>query len=151
MPPMTPAPLHTALLVVHVASAAYWFGLTAGVPRRVRTALDAQDATPIAALLARDRVGAVLAPVVGWGTGLALVFAAGGFRAVAPRYHAALALGLAWIAVGTALARLLRKVATADRLDAATRSRLRARVGATTGVGHLLWVVLLTTMVYRGR
>ncbi len=143
--------LHWILLVLHIASAAYWFGLVAGVPRRVRafTEADAACAPAVARALARDVAGARYGALAAYVLGLGLVFSAGGFAVLHPRYHAALGLGLLWVAVSWLLARALARLLQGET-TAANRARMRGRAAALAGVGHLLWVTQLALMTYRG-
>ncbi len=146
-----PSPLvFTLLLVIHVGSAARWFGLAAGLPRRVRAALAIEDPEVRANLLSRDALDSGIAATVAWVTGLLLVFAAGGFAVVAPRFHAALAVGLLWVAHGWLLGRVVARLVERPPTDEAGRRRSRVRIGALVGIGHLLWTILLVLMVYRG-
>ena len=69
---------------------------------------------------------------------------------MAPRIHTALALGLVWMILGWAIGRVVGGIVAHPPADEAGRRRVRARVGALVGAGHLLWVTLLVLMVYRG-
>ena len=85
-------------------------------------------------------------------TGLALVFGAGGFAGVHPRIHAAMGLAVLWIGVGSALARpaALTVLAAVDRGQVADGARAAVRrLGMATGIGHLLFLVMLTLMLWR--
>ncbi len=150
MPPV----LTQILLVLHVAAAAYWFGAAAGLPRRYRGLLEQvpTEAGKLTGGMRRELLFFGLAPLVVFVTGLLLVLGAGGFAGVSPRIHAAMGLAVLWIGVGSALGRpaALRVLADVDRgqVDDGTRGAVR-RLGMATGIGHLLFLVMLTLMLWR--
>lgn len=118
-------PAYVALKIVHILSMAVWFGGGAGVIADLRRTLPLGP-NHWEAARARTNDGArrtIAAGVSTLLTGLALVFAAGGFRHVSPRIHLGLALTLCTFVTGAAVVQpawmQLSKVplpASADRL-----------------------------------
>ena len=148
--------LRIVLLVVHIASAAMIFAAPMGTTGSLRRALSSgndevlRSAAKDAAL--RGRLGGMgaLSTLV---TGLILIFVMGGFGAVRPQIHAALALMLAAIAfhvtfLRPALLRFGAAVSTSPP-DRAVCENVIKRLAMGTGIGHLMWVVILVLMLHR--
>ena len=147
--------LHTLFVVLHITTAAAWFGLGLRLAGKARTVLSLDGSA--AAALANDTRSTVK-----WMNGfivLTLVFAyasffyEGGFAGYPPQYHAALTLMLVLVGVQFLLIRPgWNSLADAveDGADAAGKAAdsARKKVAIGTGIGHLLWVVLLVLMYF---
>ncbi|PEN06580.1 hypothetical protein CRI93_09890 [Longimonas halophila] len=147
--------LKTVLVVLHIVTASAWFGLGLRLASKARTVLSLDG--PAAAALAEDARSTVK-----WMSGfivLTMVFAyanfflSGGFAAYGPQFHAALTLMLVLVGVQffmirpgwNTLADLVGN-GTAPTSDAADGARKKVAIG--TGIGHLLWMVLLVLMYF---
>jgi uncharacterized membrane protein len=149
------AVLFQILLVAHVMSAMLWFGGSTFAPRRVREALDSERTEARRHMIALTRQGWVLGMaatlVVVTGVGLALSVP-GGFAVLPPRYHAALALSLVWLAIALFAVRT-----TGERIEAIVHSdaaldparALAKRFGMLSGIQHLLFTSVLVLMLWR--
>lgn len=144
--------LYRAILLLHIAAMAVWFGGGLSLAGDVRKTL--ARGKPHTDLLGGrvDRVLSIatIASVGTIATGLALFFARGGFKAMPPRYHASLGLSLA--ALGLLMFGIKPLAAQIDRaLVAGEGKELRAfsaRLAMLTGIDHLLKLVVLVLMVF---
>ncbi len=141
------------LRFLHLLAVATWFGGTLTTAGDVRRTL-ARGAPHTEALA--ERVGRQLAIGRAAGfltaaTGIGLILAFGGFRAVSPRIHAGLALTLVLVTLeSTVLVGVYRGLAedlAGGRLDDA-RARAK-KFAALTGVSHLLRTIVFALMVFR--
>jgi hypothetical protein len=147
--------LHVICIVLHVATAAGWFGLALRVTGQSRAVAAAVPAVGVA--MAEDGARAVrmmtLLLVLTLVFALGALFAGGGFEVYGWPYHASLGLLLALIAVQVlliargwrALARAVGQEGGASPADAAAA---RARIASGVGMGHLLWFALLVLMFW---
>jgi hypothetical protein len=144
--------LYLALRFVHIAAMAAWFAPVLFVAGDARRSIEAGDLAGLRGRLARSgpiAAGAGLVTVV---TGIALIFAMGGFGAVPVTIHVGLTLGLVMWLLGA-----LGIGGTARRIDAAIAAGagkeqllpLARRLGMLAGIFHLLWAVTLGLMVFR--
>ena len=138
------------LVVLHIITAAAWFGLGLRLAGQARSVLNAECNAQEA--LAEDRAQSLW--LVHMLIVLTLVFsigafiAGGHFVAYGPQYHSAvtlivfLTIDQLWIIRGgwSALQTAVADGAT-DALESA-----KTRVAIGTGVGHLIWLVLLGLM-----
>lgn len=145
------------LVVLHIITAAAWFGLglrVAGRARRV-TELDGEGAAALAAD-GQSSVWQMSVFVV-----LTLIFslsafvAGGHFAAYGPVYHTSITLIVlltldqffvirpGWTALQTA-------VTGGGGIDADAAESARKKVAIGTGVGHLLWLIMLVLMLWNG-
>lgn len=144
--------LKWTLVILHIITAAAWFGLGLRLAGQARTVLektgDAQRA------LADDgqqsvrlmNIFIVLTLVFSIGA-----FVAGGhFAAYGPVYHTALLLIVVLTLVQLVVVRpgwaTLQAEVNADDIDTEALDSAKSRVAIGTGVGHLLWLVLLVLM-----
>jgi hypothetical protein len=140
------------LKLAHILFIATWFGAGLTYASDVRRTLE--KGPPHTHLLAA-RVGKSMAILAGSGamaiaTGLVLVFSLGGFASIPPRIHAGLGLTLILFAVQAAVlrptwGRIASLLDTPSGLDEARK--LAGRLGMLSGIGHLLWLVVLALMV----
>jgi hypothetical protein len=141
-----------ALKVIHVLCMAVWLAGGLGAPADVRRTL-ALGREHVAQLVARldyttrIQIPFAIATVL---SGLALVFAVGGFAHVPHRIHLGLALAISIFAVGggvvnPALVRLKRSL---DRdLSAGEQTAIARRIGAGILVEHALKLAIVILMV----
>ena len=83
---------------------------------------------------------------------LGLIFSVGGFKVVHPRIHSSLGIGLLWIGVGAGFVRpnAMAIVEAAEKgEDLGALAGRAKKVAAGTGIGHLLFLVMLTLMLWR--
>ncbi|MDX1530481.1 MAG: hypothetical protein R3362_03055 [Rhodothermales bacterium] len=137
-------------VILHVITAAAWFGLGLPLARRARATADVEPVA--AAALAADggrtvrlmSVFAILTLVFS----LAAFFLGGGFGAYGPQYHTSLLLILAFVGVqlfliGRGWSGLQAAVAAGGDAEAA-----RKKVAMGVGIGHTLWLALLVLMFW---
>lgn len=140
-------------LILHIAFAAVWFGAgirLAGQIRKV-TALEGTNAHPMVRDIDQTR------KVILWAVGgtllfsLAAFFTYGGFEVYGPRFHASLGLILVMALLEVALIQRTWRAVRAMLLGEASgdASSKSGRVAMFVGINHLLWVVVLTLMVWR--
>jgi hypothetical protein len=136
--------LYYGLRIVHILAMAVWFAAPLLITSDVRRSL----------ALGRDHVGPMVTRVdravtvsMGFGvltivTGVVLIFQLGGFKAVHPRIHTSLLLGL--VALAVELMALKPAISGLSAADAKP-----GKIGMLAGIGHLLKVVILILMVLR--
>lgn len=137
--------LKTIFVLLHIITAAAWFGLALSITRRARVVA---AGGPGAAALAEE--GARIVKLLGVFSVLTLVFAfvafsvgiaAGGSGTYGWPYHTALLLILALIGVQFGIIR--PAWAALGRGEAAA-----GRVAMGVGIGHTLWLVILVLMFW---
>ncbi|MBX7100409.1 MAG: hypothetical protein K1X89_22010 [Myxococcaceae bacterium] len=147
--------LYLSLKLVHFVFMGTWFGSSVFALRDIKSALAAGPAH-FSLLRGRMLVVGRLAMLSGALTllsGVGLIFALGGFAAVPKAIHVGLLTGLATAIVGGAgVGRTWQAID--QRLeaggDAAAVAPLVKRIAMLSGIFHLLWVVSLVLMVFRG-
>ena len=133
--------LKIVFVLLHVLTAAAYFGLSLGLPNWAR-ALATGARADVAAQggrTIRSMTGALVATLV---FALAAFLIGGGFGFYGPTYHAS--LGLILLLAGVHFAMIVpawNRLAAGD--DAA-----RGRLGMATGLVHTLWLVLLVLMFW---
>ena len=141
---------HT-LVVLHIITAAAWFGLGLRLAGRART-VTSLDASAALALAKDGRRSVYLMNIF---IGLTIVFSyaaffiGGGFAAYHPAYHASLTLIIVlalvqFLVIWPGWKNLLGGLQNGE--GAIDSSRKRVAIG--TGVGHLLWLVILLLMFW---
>ena len=146
--------LYALFLLLHVITAAAWFGLALRVVRQARTALAAERSA--GAVLAADghQVVRLLGVLLGLTLAFALgvLFAGGGFSAYGPQYHVSLTLLVLMLAAHFVLvAPAWRQVQAAVEQGAgagADASAARTRLSIGVGASHLFWLVILVLMFW---
>ncbi len=139
---------HTTLVLLHILTAAAWFGLGLRVAAPLRLLAPGLQGAPADAIIAG---GAGTARLMTIFAALTAIFAAGafftggGFARYGPAYHASILLILVLLGVQILLIQKPWSALAAGVTDAASA---RKRIAAGTGVGHLLWVVLLFLMFW---
>ncbi len=140
-------------VLLHVITAAAWFGIGLRLSAQARAAAGASGGA--AETLAADAQRSVslmnIFIVFTLLFGLGAFFTGGGFGVYGPVYHTSLLLivvlvGLQFFVIRTGWERL-RDALASERSPEAESARKRVAIG--TGVGHLLWLVLLVLMFWR--
>lgn len=142
------------LVLLHIITAAAWFGLGLRVAGRARKV--AEIGGEGAAALATDgqssvrqmSIFMVLTLVFSLGA-----FAAGGhFAAYGPLYHSSVTLIVLLTLDQLFVIRpgwnALRTAVTGGGIDADAAASARKKVAIGTGVGHLLWLIILVLMLW---
>ncbi|MBI2391390.1 MAG: hypothetical protein HYV09_17500 [Deltaproteobacteria bacterium] len=145
--------MHLALRLVHLLSTAVWFASTLTTAGDVRRSVD-RGGPHCPAMLDRVRRSLVLSSVAGLfviASGLGLVFAAGGFKAVPVRIHIGFALSLVALSIEAGVLNgAFRSMGDALAEGRADEARGGARrFAAFNGVLHLLRTVTFVLMVWR--
>lgn len=147
--------LHSILVVLHIITAAAWFGLGLRLAGRARTVINLEGEG--GAALAADGQASVrqmnIFVVLTLLFSLGAFVAGGHFAAYGPVYHTSVTLIVlltldqlfvirpGWNALQTA-------VAGNGSIDAEAVEAARKKVAIGTGVGHLLWLVMLVLMLW---
>jgi hypothetical protein len=141
------------LKILHVAAASVWIGAGLTTSRDVRHTLSL-GRPHLDELMPRLRATAQLmnrSALVTVLSGLAIIFAVGGFARVPHRIHVGLALTLLAIAAGRFLIRpVIGEIARALKapVPPAEAARLTARFRMGIGVEHALRLAVLVLMMY---
>jgi len=142
------------LKILHIAAASIWMGGGLNAPRDIRRTLPLGQ-PHVSELMPRLRAIAQLMNVSALATlasGLALVFAVGGFARVPHRIHLGLALTLLAFAAGRYLIRpVLGEIARAIKappVEPAKIDHIMVRFRMVNGVEHALRLAVLILMVY---
>ncbi len=146
--------LKTILVILHIVTAAAWFGIGLRIvaPARLLPALDAAAARQVAGEGLQAARLMSLFIVLTFLFGLGAFFAGGGFTAYGPAYHTSLLLILVLTGVQLGLVhRAWTRISAAvsgggSTAEAVTRGR--KRLGMGMGIGHLLWFVILCLMFW---
>lgn len=138
-------------LVLHILSAALWFGAGIRQTGQIRTAVDVGGEAGSVLAGEIDRIRRIVLFAMG-GTlvfSVTALFLLGGFAAYGPRFHISLGLVLVMALVETGLIqpawRRLRSGLTDQSAGEASGS---SRIAMYVGINHLLWLVVLVLMVW---
>jgi hypothetical protein len=139
--------------VAHILFVAVWFGASLTIGSDAKTALK-ERANGGALLMQRASKAfqrSFAALILTFGSGMGLLFAKGGFKAVDPKVHMVIGLTLLIILVRAALgmpalARLRKGVNGSDE-DAADAESAGGKLSMAMGIEHLLFLVGLFLMV----
>lgn len=140
--------VNIVLLVLHVSAAAVSMGSGIGIPRLLRGARKAgDDAWKLALEDAGKRGGRAFGSLIGTGLlGLALMFSAyGGFGGAPKFFHMALGVWLLAVIFGGAVAMPAGKKLAAATEEADIEAGIK-RMGMTSGVMQLFWLIMLVMM-----
>lgn len=140
--------------VLHIASAAVWWGVPMSMPRDIRRtiALGPPHGEALVVRVNRVRIIAMASGLSTIATGLALLFSLGGFEAVPKVIHVSLGLALILLCSEYALeGRIWRRIVASIEddgpiLDVGRHAR---RMSYVAGFHHGIWVVILVLMVFR--
>ena len=136
------------LVILHIITAAAWFGLGLRLAGQARTVVEkglrglADDAARSVRLM---NIFVVLTFVFAAGA----FFVGGGFGAYGPQYHTSLLLivvlvGLQFFVIRPGWAGLRNGLSEGE----ASAESARKRVAMGVGIGHLIWLVLLVLMFW---
>ena len=148
-----PARRPLVLRTVHLISMATWFAAALFMPGDVRRTLESPN-SDLELLRGRANRAVRLATVFSWATllsGIALIFAVGGFGEVPPPIHISLLLALVAIGVGAGLGSTWRKI-DAELQKGTPRDQvapMAKKLAMFSGIFQLLWLVILLLMVFR--
>lgn len=139
-------------VLLHVVTAAAWFGLALRIGGQARAALTAGGAAGETVADEGQRsvrlmnIFVVLTLLFGLGA----FFAGGGFGVYGPVYHTSILLIVILAAVQFFVIRPGWQQLRAALGGAGDPESARKRVAIGTGVGHLVWLTLLVLMFWRG-
>jgi len=145
--------LKYVLVILHIITAAAWFGLGLRLSGRGRSVLSLQEAE--ANVLVQDTQRSVY--LMNIFIVLTLVFSVGafllggGFATYGPAYHTSLLLILFMVAAQFLLIRPGwngLQAALAGPEDTGAADRFRKRIAMGTGAGHLMWLIILVLMFW---
>lgn len=139
-------------VILHVATAAAWFGAALRVPAQARVAVRLGGGAA-AAVTQEGRKGIRLMGIFIALTlvfGLAAFFIGGGFAAHGPEFHSAITIVAAIVALNYLLiAPAWDKFSNAIAAEgAADADKYKKRLSMGLGIGHLLWFVTLVLMFW---
>lgn len=138
-------------LVLHVLSAALWFGAGIRQSAQIRTAIDA--AGEAGSVLAGEIDGIRRIVLVAMGGTLIFsvtaLFALGGFAAYGPRFHTSLGLVMVMALVEMFLIQPSWR-GVREQLTGAVEGEPdgSGRIAMYVGINHLLWLVVLVLMLW---
>ena len=150
---MTAYLVKNIFVILHVITAAAWFGLGLRLAGQARTVLNLDSSSALA--LADDIRRSVrlmgIFIVLTFVFALIAFFAGGGFGAYGPIYHTSLTLIVILILLQFLLIRpswkkLQSGLAAEEKAGQVESYRKRLAMG--TGIGHLIWLVLLVLMFW---
>ena len=139
-------------VILHVITAAAWFGLGLRLGGRARAVTNAR--AEAAQALADDAAGTVrlmnIFVVLTLVFGLCAFFAGGGFAAYSPVYHTSILLIVVLVSLQLFLIRPAwnRLQSSAGSEDSGALESARKRIAMSTGIGHLCWLVMLVLMFW---
>ncbi len=140
--------------VVHILFVAVWMGSSLSIGADAKRAL-AERANGGALLMARASAAfqrSMAALILTFGSGLGLLFAKGGFKAVEKEVHMTMGITLIIILLRAALAMpslgRVRKGVTGSDEDAADAEGATKRLSMAIGIEHLLFLAGLFLMVF---
>ena len=137
--------LKNIFVLLHIVTAAGWFGVALLLGRLARAAVSSSDA-------ALRETGTRAVGVAGVFAALTLLFGlvafliGGGFSAYGPEYHTSLLFMLILVGIHFLAIRPAWKVASSPG-EEATRLAASKRLSMSVGAGHLLWLFVLVLML----
>ena len=137
--------LKNIFVLLHIVTAAGWFGVALLLGRLARAAVSSSDA-------ALRETGTRAVGVAGVFAALTLLFGlvafliGGGFSAYGPEYHTSLLFMLILVGIHFLAIRPAWKVASSPG-EEATRHAASKRLSMSVGAGHLLWLFVLVLML----
>jgi len=145
--------LLSAIRLFHFLGMAVWFAGGLGIASDVRKTIargKPHTAILVPRIMRALNIGSIAA-LVTIATGVGMIFALGGFKAVQPRIHAGMLLAIITLAVEIML---LKPAAgrLGDALDSGDGRELRpmaGRIAMFAGITHALKLVTLVLMVFR--
>ena len=145
--------LYLGLRLVHIAAMAAWFAPIVFVAGDARRTIEAGgDLAGLRVRMGRGGAMAAGSGIVTVLTGVALIFAMGGFGAVPVPIHIGLTLGVVmWLFGAIGIGGTVRKLDAAIAAGSSKDQLLpfARRLSMLTGIFHLLWLTILALMVFR--
>lgn len=147
--------LKSILVVLHIITAAAWFGLGLRVAGRARQVIERGGEAGLA--LAEDGQASVrqmnIFAVLTFLFSIGAFVAGGHFAAYGPIYHTSVTLIVLLLVDQLFVIRpgwnaLREAVSGGEAIAAEAAESARKRVAIGTGVGHLLWLVMLVLMLW---
>jgi hypothetical protein len=142
--------LQTLFIILHVATAAAWFGMALRLPAHARLAL---AAGPAAAAIVADDTGRTVR-LMGFFLILTLAFSllafflGGGFATYGAEFHTAILLFVLLIVAHYALLRPAWSAVHRAAMGGDGKAPL-GRIAMATGLSHTLWLIILVLMFWR--
>lgn len=136
--------LFNLLVLLHVIAAAGWFGLALAVGGMARRAA-AGGGPPVLEEGSKTIKLMNVFIVAAFVLGLVAFFLGGGFSAYGPQYHTSLSLVAILIAVQFFL---IRPAWSGLASGGPAAQAARKRISMGTGIGHLLWLIVLVLMFW---
>jgi len=144
--------LRIVVLILHITAAMLWVGPTLGLVKSTRRALPISREA-LGAAIADYKLRGGLAAIGGIGmilTGIALIFIAGGFKAVAFPIHIALTLGIIAAVHSMVFGKggkvLEETYRSYDAASIGNADRMLAKLMRHSHFTHFLWLTILTLM-----
>jgi hypothetical protein len=139
-------------VILHVATAAAWFGAALRVPAQARVAVRLGGGAA-STVTQEGRKGIRLMGIFIGLTlvfGLAAFFLGGGFAAFGPQFHSAITVvgaivALNFLLIGPAWDKFAEALASDSTADI---QKYKKRVSMGLGIGHLLWFITLILMFW---
>ncbi len=145
--------LLSIFVVLHIITAAAWFGLALRLAGRARTVIELGGEA--GAALAEDGQASIrqmnIFVILTFLFSIGAFIAGGHFSAYGPVYHTSVTLIVLLVADQLFVIRpgwTALQEAVAGAVDAEAAESARKKVAIGTGVGHLLWLVLLVLMLW---
>lgn len=131
--------IYSLAVLLHIITAAAWFGLGLSLSAQARAGAPAGASDAGARTVKLMGLFSVLTLVLA----LVALFAGGGFGSYGPQYHTSLLLIVVLVGLQYGLIRpAWGKLAGGD-------ASARGRVAMGTGIGHLVWLVILVLMLWQ--
>ena len=144
-------------VILHIITAAGWFGLAMRVTGQARIFLNVDRGTASAFATETTKTIRLMSIFIVLTLVFALVafFVGGGFAAYGPAYHTSILLilimiGLQLGVIGPSWRKLRDGVTEGERVPAGKLASYRKRIAAGVGIGHLLWLIMLVLMFWTG-
>lgn len=145
--------LFSAIRLLHFLGMAVWFAGALSIATDVRkTIARGKPHTEILAQRVSRTIDiGTIAAVVTIVSGLAMIFALGGFKAISPRIHAGFGLAIVTLAVEIILLKpaVSRLGGALESGDGRELRPMAGRIGMFAGITHALKLVILVLMVFR--
>ncbi|MCY4232884.1 MAG: hypothetical protein OXE59_03950 [Bacteroidetes bacterium] len=142
--------LHTTLIFLHILTASAWFGMSMRLGSQAKLAATGQSAVAVDGIRAISLMGMML--IATFVFSMTLLFVGDGYPGQ-PQYHIAstlivLLLGVQFVFLRPAWNRLRDSVSHTEESNQTEALRHARSITIYTGLGHLLWVILLMLMFW---
>lgn len=147
--------LKYVFVVLHVVTAAGWFGLALRISSQARLVLSLERAAAVELAEQTGRTVRMMGVflILTFLFSLTAFFLGGGFGAYGAIYHTSLLLIVLLLidqfaVIAPSWQKVHRGIAGGQPAEAGVAASARSRMAAAVGVGHLLWLVLLVLMFW---